>query len=414
MSVTPQRILDVEAVRADFPFLEEFVDGRPFAFLDSAASAQKPRQVIDGLADFYRHSYANVHRGVYALADRATAGYEDAREKVRAFLNAASEREIIFTRGTTEGINLVAYAWGLDNLGPGDVVVATDLDHHSNFVPWQYIAGRSGATFATIPVDDAGDLVLEELDRIAGLGRIKVVAAGWVSNALGTVNPVELLVAWAKEHGAISVIDAAQAAPHRAIDVQALGCDFLALSAHKLCGPTSVGALYGRAELLERMSPFQLGGHMIRQVRHDRTTWGELPAKFEAGTASIVEAVGFGLAIDYLQDIGLDAIEAHEHALLEYALERLPEVPGITLYGPPASRRAGVVAFNLGDIHPHDVAQVLGFEGVCIRAGHHCTQPLLRRLDLAATNRASFYLYTTRAEIDRLVDGLHLVSGKLG
>ena len=228
------------------------------------------------------------------------------------------------------------------------------------------------------------------------------------------MNPVELLVAWAKEHGAISVIDAAQAAPHRAIDVQALGCDFLALSAHKLCGPTSVGALYGRAELLERMSPFQLGGHMIRQVRHDRTTWGELPAKFEAGTASIVEAVGFGLAIDYLQDIGLDAIEAHEHALLEYALERLPEVPGITLYGPPASRRAGVVAFNLGDIHPHDVAQVLGFEGVCIRAGHHCTQPLLRRLDLAATNRASFYLYTTRAEIDRLVDGLHLVSGKLG
>ncbi len=414
MTVTPQRILDVEAVRADFPFLEEFVDGRPFAFLDSAASAQKPRQVIDGLADFYRHSYANVHRGVYALADRATAGYEDAREKVRAFLNAASEREIIFTRGTTEGINLVAYAWGLDNLGPGDVVVATDLDHHSNFVPWQYIAGRSGATFATIPVDDAGDLVLEELDRIAGLGRIKVVAAGWVSNALGTVNPVELLVAWAKEHGAISVIDAAQAAPHRAIDVQALGCDFLALSAHKLCGPTSVGALYGRAELLERMSPFQLGGHMIRQVRHDRTTWGELPAKFEAGTASIVEAVGFGLAIDYLQDIGLDAIEAHEHALVEYALERLPEVPGITLYGPPASRRAGVVAFNLGDIHPHDVAQVLGFEGVCIRAGHHCTQPLLRRLDLAATNRASFYLYTTRAEIDRLVDGLHLVSGKLG
>ena len=414
MTVTPQRILDVEAVRADFPFLEEFVDGRPFAFLDSAASAQKPRQVIDGLADFYRHSYANVHRGVYALADRATAGYEDAREKVRAFLNAASEREIIFTRGTTEGINLVAYAWGLDNLGPGDVVVATDLDHHSNFVPWQYIAGRSGATFATIPVDDAGDLVLEELDRIAGLGRIKVVAAGWVSNALGTVNPVELLVAWAKEHGAISVIDAAQAAPHRAIDVQALGCDFLALSAHKLCGPTSVGALYGRAELLERMSPFQLGGHMIRQVRHDRTTWGELPAKFEAGTAPIVEAVGFGLAIDYLQDIGLDAIEAHEHALVEYALERLPEVPGITLYGPPASRRAGVVAFNLGDIHPHDVAQVLGFEGVCIRAGHHCTQPLLRRLDLAATNRASFYLYTTRAEIDRLVDGLHLVSGKLG
>ena len=414
MAVTPQRILDVEAVRADFPFLEELVDGRPFAFLDSAASAQKPRQVIDGLADFYRHSYANVHRGVYELADRATAGYEDAREKVRAFLNAGSEREIVFTRGTTEGINLVAYAWGLDNLGPGDVVVATDLDHHSNFVPWQYIAGRTGATFATIPVDDSGELVLEELDRIAGLGSVKAVAVGWVSNALGTVNPVERVVAWAREQGAISIVDAAQAAPHRAIDVQALGCDFLAVSAHKLCGPTSVGALYGRAELLERMSPFNLGGHMIRQVRHDRTSWGELPAKFEAGTAPIVEAYGFGLAIDYLNAIGLGAIEEHEHELLEYALERLPEVPEIELYGPPPERRAGVVSFNLGEIHPHDVAQVLGFEGVCVRAGHHCTQPLMRSLDLNATNRASFYLYTTHEEIDRLVDGLHLVRRKLG
>jgi cysteine desulfurase/selenocysteine lyase len=414
MAVTAQRRLDVEAVRADFPYLEELVDGRPFAFLDSAASAQKPRAVIDGLAEFYRHSYANVHRGVYPLADRATAGYEAAREKVRAFLNAASEREIVFTRGTTESLNLVAYAWGLDNLGPGDVVVTTDLDHHSNYVPWQYIAGRTGATFATIPVDDQGELVLEELDRIAGLGQVKVVAFGLVSNALGTVNPAARLIAWAKEQGAISVVDAAQAAPHRAIDVQALGCDFLALSAHKLCGPTSVGALYGRAALLERMSPFNLGGHMIRQVRPERTTWGELPAKFEAGTAPIVEAHGFGLALDYLGGIGLDAIAAHEHELLAYALPRLAEVPGIQLYGPPADRRTGVVAFNLGDIHPHDVAQVLGFEGVCVRAGHHCTQPLLRRLDLAATNRASFYLYTTTEEIDRLVAGLHLVNERLG
>ena len=414
MAVAPQRILDVEAVRADFPFLDELHEGRPFAFLDSAASAQKPRQVIDGLAEFYRHSYANVHRGVYPLADRATAAYETAREKVRAFLGAAGDREIVFTRGTTEGINLVAYAWGLDELGPGDVVVATDLDHHSNFVPWQYVAQRTGAAFATIPVDDTGELVLEELDRIAATGRVRVVAAGWISNALGTVNPVEQLIAWAREHGAISVVDAAQAAPHKAIDVQALGCDFLACSAHKLCGPTSVGALYGRAELLERMSPFNLGGHMIRQVRHDRTTWGELPAKFEAGTAPIAEAHGFGLAVDYITRIGLDAIEAHEHAILEYALEAMAEIPGIQLYGPPASRRAGVVAFNLGAVHPHDVAQVLGFEGVCIRAGHHCTQPLMRRFDLAATNRASFYLYTTREEIDRLVEALHLVNRKLG
>jgi cysteine desulfurase/selenocysteine lyase len=414
MALSTSRSLDVQAVRADFPYLEELVDGRPFAFLDSAASAQKPRQVIDALAEFYRHSYANVHRGVYPLADRATEGYEGAREKVRGFLNAASEREVIFTRGTTEGINLVAYAWGLDNLGPGDVVVATDLDHHSNFVPWQYIAQRTGARFVTIPVDDAGELDLTVLDDIAAQGNVKAVAVGWVSNALGTVNPVERLVAWARSLGAISIVDAAQAAPHRTVDVQALGCDFLALSAHKLCGPTSVGALYGRAELLERMSPFNLGGHMIRQVRHDRTTWGELPAKFEAGTAPIVEAVGFGVAIDYLQALGLDAIERHEHELLVYALDRLAEVPEIALYGPPPERRAGVISFNLGEIHPHDVAQVLGFEGVCIRAGHHCTQPLMRRFDLAATNRASFYVYSTREEVDRLVDGLHLVRRKLG
>ena len=412
--MTARPALDVGAVRADFPFLEELVDGRPYAYLDSAASAQKPRLVIDGLAHFYAHSYANVHRGVYALAERATDGYEGAREKVRAFLNAPSAREVIFTRGTTEGINLVAYAWGLDNLGPGDVVVSTDLEHHSNFVPWQYVAQRTGALFTTIPVDDAGELVLDDLDRIAALGTVKAVAIGYVSNSLGTVNPVERLTAWAREQGAISFVDAAQAAPHRAIDVQALGCDFLALSAHKLCGPTSVGALWGRAALLERMAPFNLGGHMIRKVTHERTTWGELPAKFEAGTSPIVEVYGFGLAIDYLNATGLDAIEEHEQRLLRYALERLPEVPGITLYGPPPERRAGVVAFNLGEIHPHDVAQVLGFEGVCIRAGHHCTQPLMSRFDLIATNRASFYLYTTEQEIDRLVDGLHLVQRKLG
>ena len=414
MAVTARPELDVAAVRTDFPFLEELVDGLPFAYLDSAASAQKPRQVIDGLAHFYAHSYANVHRGVYALAERATDGYEGAREKVRAFLKAPSAREVIFTRGTTEGINLVAYAWGLDNLGPGDVVVSTDLEHHSNFVPWQYVAQRTGALFTTIPVDDAGELLLDDLDRIAALGTVKAVAIGYVSNSLGTVNPVERLTAWAREQGAISFVDAAQAAPHRAIDVQALGCDFLALSAHKLCGPTSVGALWGRAALLERMAPFNLGGHMIRKVTRERTTWGELPAKFEAGTSPIAEAYGFGLAIDYLNAIGLDAIEEHEQRLLRYALERLPEVPGITLYGPPPERRSGVVAFNLGEIHPHDVAQVLGFEGVCIRAGHHCTQPLMSRFDLIATNRASFYLYTTEQEIDRLVDGLHLVQRKLG
>jgi cysteine desulfurase/selenocysteine lyase len=414
VAVTARPKLDAERLRADFPYLEELVGGKPVAFLDSAASTQKPRQVLDAMREFYEHSYANVHRGVYRHAERATEGYEGAREKVRAFVNAPATREIVFTRSATEAINLVAYAWGLDNLGPGDVVVVTELEHHSNFVPWQFVANRTGASFKHIPIDDQGELQLDALDEIAASGNVKVVANNLVSNSLGTINPVEKLAAWAHEHGAIMVVDAAQAAPHRELDVQALGCDFLAISSHKLCGPSGVGALWGRAELLEKMSPFNLGGEMIRSVALDRTSWNELPYKFEAGTPAIAEAYGFGVAIDYLSEIGLPAIEAHEHELTAYALGRLSELDWIRLFGPPAERRAGIVSFDVQGIHPHDVAQILDWEGVAVRAGHHCTQPLMTRLGVSATTRASFYLYTIPGEIDRLVDGLHKVKQNLG
>ena len=409
MAVTAKTKLDARKLRADFPIFEHEVRGKPLAYLDSAVSAHKPRQVLDKLRTFYETSYANVHRGVYTLSEIATAEYEGAREKVARLINAPAAREVIFTHGATESINLVAYAWGLDNLGPGDIVVVTELEHHSNFVPWQYIAKRTGAAFKAIPLDEHGELQLEALEEIARAGKVKVVANNLVSNALGTINPVERLSAWAHERGAIMVVDAAQAAPHHAIDVQQLDCDFLAFSSHKLCGPTSVGALWGRAELLESMAPFNLGGHMIRSVSLEETTWGQIPFKFEAGTQPIAEAVGFGAAVDYITDIGLDAIEEHERELLVYALERVAEVPGLTAYGPTPERRAGILSFNLEGVHPHDVAQILDMQGVAIRAGHHCCQPLMQKLGVAATNRASFYLYTVQEEIDQLVDGLHTV-----
>ncbi len=414
MAVTPARKLDAHKLRADFPVFEELVGGKPVAYLDSASSTQKPRQVLDALYEFYSHSYANVHRGVYTLSERATAGFEGAREKVRAFVNAPSNREVIFTRSATEALNLIAYSWGLDNLGPGDVVVITELEHHANFVPWQYIAKRTGATFAHIPIDDLGELQLDSLDEIAKRGNVKVVANNLVSNSLGTINPVEKLAAWAHEQGAIMVVDAAQAAPHRPIDVQALGCDFLAFSSHKLCGPSGIGALWGRRELLEEMQPFNLGGEMIRSVALDRTSWNELPYKFEAGTPAIAEAHGFGVAIDYIGEVGLEAIEAHEHELVVQAMDALAEIPGIRMFGPPAARRTGIVSFELEGVHPHDVAQILNWEGVAVRAGHHCTQPLMTRLGVAATTRASFYLYSIPEDVDRLVEGLKKVKDTFG
>jgi cysteine desulfurase/selenocysteine lyase len=370
--------------------------------------------MLDAMREFYETSYGNVHRGVYALSERATAAFEGAREKVRAFANAPSAREVIFTRNATEGLNLVAYAWGLVNLGPGDLVVVSELEHHSNFVPWQYVAKRTGAGFRMIPLTESGELDLDALEGIARDGNVKVVANNLVSNAIGTINPVEKLARWAHEQGAIMVVDAAQAAPHKRVDVQALDCDFLAFSAHKLCGPSGVGALWGRAELLEAMEPFNLGGHMIRKVRFEETTWGELPHKFEAGTSPIAEAVGFGAAVDYLSRIGLEAIEQHEQELAASALEKLGDIPGVTLYGPAPDRRAGIVSFNVDDVHPHDVAQVLDMDGVAIRAGHHCCQPLMAKLGVAATNRASFYLYTIPEEVDRLAKGVHRAKKLLG
>jgi cysteine desulfurase/selenocysteine lyase len=414
VAVRTQAKLDAHKLRADFPIFEQEIRGKPLGYLDSAASSQKPRQVLDKLRTFYETSYANVHRGVYTLSERATAEYESARDKVARFVNAPDSRELIFTHGATESINLVAYAWGLDNLGPGDIVLVTELEHHSNFVPWQYIAKRTGADFRMLPLDDQGELRLDQLDEITADGNLKVVANNLVSNALGTVNPIERLSTWAHERGALMVVDAAQAAPHHPIDVQALDCDFLAFSSHKMCGPTSVGALWGRAVLLEAMAPFNLGGHMIRSVKFEETTWGQIPFKFEAGTQPIAEAVGFGAAVDYLTDIGIDAIEEHERELVAYALERLADVPGVTAYGPPPERRAGIVSFNLEGVHPHDVAQILDMDGVAIRAGHHCCQPLMAKLGVAATNRASFYLYTVREEIDRLVEGLHKARKLLG
>jgi cysteine desulfurase/selenocysteine lyase len=410
VAVTAEKKLDARKLRADFPIFEQQIHGHPLAYLDSAASSQKPRQVLDAMTKLYETSYANIHRGVYDLGERATEAYEGAREKAKGFINADSTREVVFTRNVTAALNLVAYAWGLENLGPGDVVLVTEMEHHSNFVPWQFIAKRTGAEFAAMPVDGEGELQLDQLDSLAASGRIKVLACTYVSNSLGTINPVESLIQWAHEQGAIAVVDAAQAVPHRGVDVQALGCDFLGFTGHKMCGPTGIGVLWGRRELMERMSPFELGGHMIRKVTVEETTWNELPHKFEAGTAPIAEAVGLGAAIDYVTEVGLDALERYEHELLDYALPRLEEIPGVRLFGPPADRRAGIVSFEVDGVHPHDVAQILDWEGVAVRAGHHCNQPLMRRLGVPATTRASFYLYTVPEEVDRLVSGLHKVN----
>ena len=414
MASTVAPVLDAPRLRKDFAVVDQLVDGKPVAFLDSAASTQKPRQVLDRMRAFYEYEYANVHRGVYRLAELATEGFEGARRTVASFLNAPSEKEIVFTRSATEAINLVANSWGLDNLGPGDLVVITELEHHSNFVPWQFIAHRTGAGFRHIPIDDQGELQLDALEGIAREGSVKVVANNLVSNTLGTINPVQALATWAHEQGAIMVVDAAQAAPHRVVDVQALGADFVAVSSHKLCGPSGIGALWGKRELLEAMSPFNLGGEMIRSVGLDRTTFNELPYKFEAGTPAIGEAVGFGAAIDYVSAVGLDAIEHHEHVLVEQTMAAFDELPWIRVFGPPPERRAGIVSFDVEGIHPHDVAQILDWEGIAVRAGHHCTQPLMTRLGVAATTRASFYLYSIPEEVERLVAGLHKVKASLG
>lgn len=400
--------LDIAAIRADFPILDQEVHpGKRLVFLDSAASSQKPRQVIEAMRRYYEHDHANVHRGIHVLSERATAAYEGAREKVRAFINARSSREIIFTRNTTESINLVAHTWGRANLRPGDVVVLSEMEHHSNIVPWQILAGQIGFRLRYIPITDEG---LLDLDAYAALLRdepVKLVSVMHVSNVLGTVNPVKEMIAQAHAAGALFLVDGAQSVPHLAVDVQALDVDFLAFSGHKMAGPTGIGVLYGKRALLEAMPPFLGGGEMIKKVTLEGSTWNDLPHKFEAGTPAIAQAVGLGAAVDYLSALGMDNILAHEKLVVNYALDRLSEIPGLTVYGPGPEHRNGVAAFTVQGVHAHDVAQLLDAEGVAVRAGHHCAMPLHQRLGVVATARASFYIYNTRDEVDALVEAIY-------
>ena len=394
--------LDVWAVRHDFPILHQEVHGHPLVYLDNAASSQKPLRVIEAIDDYYRRYNANVHRGIHKLSEEATTAYEEARKKVARFINARSPKEVIFTRNTTESINLVAYSWGRANIREGDEILLTEMEHHSNLVPWQLLAQEKGARLRFVPITDDGLLDLDALDGLL-TERTKLVSVVHMSNVLGTINPVAEIVRRAHEVGALVLLDGAQSVPHLRVDVQALDCDFLAFSGHKMCGPTGIGVLYGKRELLEAMPPFLGGGDMIREVHLERSTWNSLPWKFEAGTPSIAQGIGLGYAVDYLTEIGMEAIHAHEREVTAYALSRLSEIPGITLYGPPVKLRGGVVSFNLEGVHPHDIATILDSEGVAIRAGHHCAQPLMRRLGVVATARASFYLYNTCEEVDVLV-----------
>ena len=403
----PAGALDPVALRADFPILDQQINGHPLVYLDSASTSQKPSVVIDAVADYYREYNANVHRGIYTIGEKATAAYEAARVKVARFINAPDSHEVIFTRNATEAINLVAYSWGRRNIDRGDQIVLTEMEHHANLVPWQILVQERDGDLEFIPITDDGILRLDVFDVLLRL-KPKLVSFTHVSNTLGTINPVREMVDMAHAAGALVLIDGAQAVPHVPVDVQALGADFYAFSGHKMLGPMGSGALWARRELLEAMPPFLSGGEMIREVHLRRSDFNDIPWKFEAGTPAVGDAIGLGVAAEYLMEIGMDRVRAHERELVTYALDMLPrEVPGIELYGPldPAVR-GGVIPFNLPGIHPHDVAQILDRFGIAVRAGHHCTMPLHERLDLAATARASFSVYSTRADIDALVAGL--------
>jgi len=408
-AATPGR-LDPVALRADFPILDQEINKHPFVYLDSASTSQKPRVVIDAVDAYYREYNANVHRGIYTIGEKATAAYEGAREATARFINAPSSREIVFTRNATEAINLVSYSWGRRNIGRGDQIVLTEMEHHANLVPWQLLVQEVDGDLEFIPITDDGILRLDVFEVLLRL-KPKLVAFTHVSNTLGTINPVREMVEMAHAAGALVLVDGAQAVPHVPVDVQALGCDFYAFSGHKMLAPMGSGALWARRELLEAMPPFLAGGEMIREVHLRRSDFNEVPWKFEAGTPAVADAIGLGVAADYLRALGMDAVREHERELLAYALVTLQrDVPGITLYGPmDAGIRGGVVPFNLPGIHPHDVAQVLDRFGVAVRAGHHCTMPLHERLDLPATARASFSVYTTTADIDALASGLREV-----
>jgi cysteine desulfurase/selenocysteine lyase len=399
--------LDVNAIRADFPILERRVHGRPLVYLDNAATTQKPRAVIDRLVRYYEEENANIHRGVHTLSVEATDAYDAARDRVRHFLNAADPREIVFVRGATEAINLVARSFGGTQIRHGDEIVVSEMEHHSNIVPWQMICEEKGATLRVVPITDSGEFRLDAYEQLLN-ARTRIVAVTHVSNALGTVTPVAEIVRRARDRGIPVLIDGAQAVAHMPVDVQALGCDFYVFSGHKVFGPTGIGVLYGRLPLLEAMPPYQGGGDMIRSVTFERTLYNEVPYRFEAGTQHIAGVVGLATAIEYLSDLGLDRVAAHEHELLAYGTEALTMIPGLRLTG-TATQKAGILSFVMDDVHPHDIGTILDREGVAIRAGHHCCQPLMARLGVPATARASLALYNTHAEIDALVSALRKV-----
>jgi len=401
-----------ENIRKDFPILQRTVrENKTLVYLDNASTTQKPNQVIDAINDFYRNHNANIHRAVYALAEEATELYEQTRDKVADLINIKNRKEIIFVRGTTEAINLVAYAWGRNHLKEGDIIVTTEYEHHSNIVPWQLLTQEKGAKLEYIGMGDDGELILDDLDKYLATGKVKLVTFSLVSNVLGTISDAEKIISKCKAAGVLTLIDGAQAVPHMKVDVEKLGCDFFAFSGHKMLGPTGIGILWVRTSVLETMNPFQGGGDMIREVHKYETTWNDLPYKFEAGTPSIADVVGFGAAIDYLLKIGMDNIRQHEIELTSYAIEKLSSVKGLHIYGTKdISKRGGVISFNFADVHPHDVAQIVDGEGIAIRSGHHCAQVLMERLNVAATSRASFYIYNTKEEIDKLINSLNKVA----
>ena len=404
-------IFDPATIRREFPTLEQSVNGRPLVYLDNAATSQKPRVVLDALRAYYENDNSNVHRGIHELSRRATVAYEESRAKVAGWVGAAEPSEIIWTRGTTEAINLVSTAWGLDNVGEGDEILISVLEHHSNIIPWQLLARRTGAVIKYIELDEQGRWILDELPRLL-TDRTKVVAISHVSNALGTVNPVKRVAAAAHEVGALVLVDGAQGAVHMKVDVQELGVDCYAFSGHKMCGPTGIGALWARRDLLDSMEPYQGGGEMIHFVGRDESSWATVPHKFEAGTPNIAGAIGMGTAIDFLSGVGMDAIAKHEHELLGYALERMSAVDGIRIYGPQSpDEHSALISFTLGDAHPHDISTILDSEGIAVRAGHHCAQLAMQHFGISATARASIYLYNTESDIDRLIEGLEQVQG---
>jgi cysteine desulfurase / selenocysteine lyase len=403
---------DVKRIRRDFPILQQKIHGKPLVYLDNAATTQKPAAVIEAIDHYYRNDNANIHRGVHTLSERATADYEKARAAMQRFLNAADSKEIIFTRGTTEAINLVAQSYGRKNVGQGDEVLITAMEHHSNIVPWQLLCEEKGAKLRVAPINDRGELMLEEFEKLLG-PRTKIVAVGHLSNALGTINPLREIVRLAHERSIPVLVDGAQAAPRMVVDVEELDCDFYAVSGHKMYGPTGIGVLYGKAELLEAMPPYQGGGDMIASVTFEKTIYNRLPYKFEAGTPNIADTIGLGAAVEYLEKLGLENIERHEHEVLAYATAAVSAIPGLEIVG-TAKQKAGVLSFTMEGIHPHDIGTILDREGIAVRTGHHCAQPVMQRFNIPATVRASFGLYNTRDEVDALVAGIHKVREVLG